>query len=128
MLAPLVLRNQLLLNEPVEPVQIDIGHDGRGDPALWRAGKRGVPLPVLQVPGLEHPVDQLKEPAVVDVLGQGADHDLVIERTEAVRDVTLDEPLRPAPAVYHFAQRGVAAPAATEPVGTVGKTHVVVRI
>jgi hypothetical protein len=51
--APLVRRYQLLLNEPVETVQVDVGHDGRGDPALWSAGKRGVPLPVLQVPGLE---------------------------------------------------------------------------
>ena len=101
---------------------------GRDDPALRRAAEGGVPCPVLQVARLEHSADQLQEPAIVDLLRQGREHDLVVERPEAVGDVALDEPVRPLPDVNHLAERGVAAPAGAEPVGTAGELRLVVRL
>src|SRR6185437_11232385 len=64
-----------------------------------------MPCPVLEVTRLEHPADQLQEPAIVDLLRQGREHDLVVERPEAVGDVALDEPVRPLPDVNHLAER-----------------------
>jgi hypothetical protein len=113
---PGVLRDENCLGEPVQPVQIDVGHDGRRHPALRTAAERGVVLPVLQVPGLQHVAHQPQEPVVVDVLGQDRQHHIVVEAAEAVGDVTLDEPGRPGPVVGHLGQRRVAAPAGTETV------------
>ncbi len=52
-----IFRYQLLFNELVEPVQVNVRQHGTSDPALRSTGVRRIPLPVLQVPGLEHPVD-----------------------------------------------------------------------
>ena len=52
---------------------------GRVDAALRSPAERRVPYPVLQVARLEHPADQLQEPAIVDFLRQGREHDLVVE-------------------------------------------------
>ena len=84
-------------------MQIDVGEDWGGDPALRRAGERGVPRPILQVSGREHLVDQAEEPVVVDLLRQRRDHDLMVQRSEAVGYVSLDEPGRPGPGNSHFA-------------------------
>ena len=64
----------------------------------------------------------------MDFLRQYADHDLLIKRPEAVGDITLDEPGRPAPGVGHLAECGVTAPAGTEPVGTAGELRLVVGL
>ena len=60
--------------------------------------------------------DEPQEPVIVDFLRQDRDHYLVVQRPEAVGDVSLDEPGRPGPDVFHLAQRGVAAAAGTETV------------
>ena len=57
----------------------------------------------------------------MDLLRQDREHDLMIEAPETVGDVSLDEPGRPFQMSRHLAQRGVAAPAGTETVGTVGE-------
>jgi site-specific DNA recombinase len=75
---------------------------GRGYPALRGAAERGVVGPVLQVPGLQHVSQQPQEPAIVDLLRQRVEHDLVVKRPEAVGDVPFDEPARPGPGVGHF--------------------------
>jgi len=101
---------------------------GRADPALRRAAERGMPAPVLQIPGREHVGHQSQEPAVVDLLRQDRGHDLVIQRPKAVGDVALDEPVRSLPAIDYLAKRGVAASARTKAVGVVGELHVVVGL
>ena len=57
----------------------------------------------------------------MDLLRQDREHDLMIKTPEAVGDVSLDEPGRSGPGVGYLPQRGVAAPAGTEPVGAVGE-------
>jgi hypothetical protein len=71
-----------LLDERIESVEINIGQDRGNNPALRRAGMRGVPGPVLQLSRPQHPADQLQEPLVVDVLAQDREHDLMIEAAE----------------------------------------------
>jgi site-specific DNA recombinase len=92
---------------------------GRGDTALRAAAERRVPRPVLQVPGLEHALQQPQEPVVVDGLRQDRDHHRVIKAPEAVGDVSFDEPGRPGPGVGHLCQRRVAAPTGAETVRAV---------
>src|SRR5260370_40949869 len=116
--AEVVLGQQPLLDVLIEPVKVDVGKDGRCDPALRGAAERGVPPPVLQVPGLEHVADQPQEPAIADLLRQDLDHYFMIQRPEAVGDIALDEPVRPLPDLNHLAQRGVAAPGRAETWGT----------
>jgi hypothetical protein len=94
-----------LLDEPVQPVQVDIREDGRHDPALRTAAQRGVVSPVLQVTRPEQPFDQAQEPAIADLLGQDPEKDLMVERPEAVGDVALDEPGCPVPVAIDLQQR-----------------------
>src|SRR5260370_27819885 len=123
-----VLRQQPLLDPLVQPVKVDIRKYGRGDPALRRAAERGMPPPVLQVTRPEHVPDQPQEPAIVDLLRQDREHDLMVKRPEAVRYVTLDEPVRSLPDLGHLAQRGVAAPARPEALGAAGELRLVIRL
>jgi hypothetical protein len=128
LLAPGILRYQLLFNELIEPVQVNIRQHGGSDPTLRSTGQRRIPPPVLQIPGLEHPIDQLQEPAIVDLHRQRRDHDRVIKTPEIVGEIPFDEPVRPRPDRRHLIQRGVAASTRTESVGPVGEPAVVVRI
>ena len=64
------------------------------NPALRRAAERGVPHPVLQVPGIQHLADQPKQPVIVDLLAERLEHDRVVELVEAAGDVALDKPGR----------------------------------
>ena len=48
---------ELLLDEPVQLVQVDVGQEGRQDAALRRAAERRPVPPVLQVAGLKEPSD-----------------------------------------------------------------------
>ena len=47
-----VFRHQHRLDEAVQPVQVDVGQARGEHPALRHAAERGVPHPVLQVPGM----------------------------------------------------------------------------
>ena len=87
-----------------------------------------IPYPVLQVSGLQHLFDQPEEPVIMDFLRQDVDHCFVVETPETVGDVSLDKPGCPGPCFGHFAQRGVAAAAGAETVGTVGELRLVVRL
>ena len=97
-------------------------------PALRRAAERGVPHPVLQVPGSQHLADQPKQPGIVDVLCQRRERDLVVKLIEAAGDVALDKPSCPAPRDGHLAKRGVAAAAGPVTVGVLGELRLVVRL
>src|SRR6266480_3969133 len=88
----------------------------------------GAPGPVLQISSLEHVADQPQQPAIVDLLAQDRQHDLMVKTAETVRDVTLDEPVCSRPGTNNLAQGGVAAPAGTETMGMVGELNVVVRV
>ena len=65
-----VFRHQNCLDELVQPVQVDVGQARGENPALRRAAERGVPHPVLQIPGSQHLADQPKQPVIVDLLAQ----------------------------------------------------------
>jgi hypothetical protein len=85
-------------------------------------------FPVLQVPGFEHVADQPEKPLIVDFLRQDPGHYLMVQRSEAVGDVTLDEPRGPFPEVADFPQRGVASAAFPEPVGLVRELWLIIRL
>jgi site-specific DNA recombinase len=101
---------------------------GRAHSALRAAAQRRMIMPVLQVPGCQHVTHEPQEPVIVDFLRQDRDHYLVVQGPEAIGDISLDEPGRPGPDVFHLAQCGVAAPAGTETVGTAGKPRFVIRL
>jgi Recombinase/Recombinase zinc beta ribbon domain len=60
---------------------------GRDHPALRTAAQRLVVMPVLQVSGLEQPVDQAQEPAVADLLSQDRSHDRLVQGPEGTTDL-----------------------------------------
>ena len=64
----------------------------------------------------------------MDFLRQDREHDLMVERSEAVGDVAFDEPGCPGPGIRHLRQRGVASPAGTETVRPAGELGLVVRL
>jgi hypothetical protein len=70
--------------------------------------------PVLQVPGLKQSVNQVKKPAVADLLGQYRSHDRMVQGPETIGDITLDEPHRSAPLALDLIQCGVTAAASPE--------------
>ena len=72
-------------------------------PRLRAAAQRLVVLPVLQVPGFQHVAHEPQEPVIVNLLRQDLDHYLVVQRPEAIGDVSLNEPGRPGPGVFHLA-------------------------
>ncbi len=98
------------------------------NPALRRAAERGVPHPVLQVPGSQHLADQSKQPVIVDLLPERRQHDRVVELVEAAGDVAFDKPGRPGPSDGHVAQGGVTATTRTIAVGMIGELRLVVRL
>ena len=75
-------------------------------------GVVGMPeLHFLKVPGFQHLLHEPEEPVVTDVLRQRREHDLIVERPEAVGDVAFNEPGCPGPGFCHFRMSGVASPA-----------------
>ena len=97
-----VFRYENCLDEFVEPVQVNIGQDRGGHPALRTAAQRGVPFPVLKVPGLQHIPQQPQEPVIVNLLAQYPEKYPVIKRSETVGNISLDEPGRPGPGFCHM--------------------------
>src|SRR5438876_8712169 len=87
---------------------------------------RRMPGPVLQVPGFQHLPDEPEEPVIADLLCQDRDHYLVVQSSEAVRDISLDKPGRPGPGIVDLPQCGMASAPFPEPVREVGETWLVV--
>ena len=85
-------------------------------------------FPVFQVSGLEHVADQPEKPVIVDLLRQDPEKDFVVKTTEAVGDITLDEPHGPGPGVLDFPQRGMAAPPFPEPMRPARELRLVIRL
>ena len=112
----------------VESVQVDVGEQGADDPALRRAAQRGLVVPLLEVSGLEHVLDEPEEAVVVDLLAEDRQQDRVVDVVKASFDVTLDEPLRALPVLGDVLQRGVTAQTGPEAVGVVAELRLVVRL
>src|SRR6266480_798489 len=85
-------------------------------------------FPVLQVPGFEHVTYQPEKPLIVDFLCQDPGHYLVIQRPEAIGDITLDEPCGPFPGFADLPQRGMAPAAFPEPMGLVRELRLIIRL
>src|SRR5262249_988550 len=126
-LAVIELRQQFLLDELVQSVQVDVGQQ-RGTDAPLRRAAEGLPeLPVLQVPGLQHRADQLEQPVVVELLPKYLHQHVVVDRVEALGDVPLDEPLGSVPG-GDFMEGVVAAQAGPEAEAVLAELRLVVRL
>ncbi len=123
-----VFRQQNCFDELVQPVQVDVGQARGENPALRRAAERGVPHPVLQIPGSQHLANQPQKPVIVDLLAQRLERDRVVKLVEAPGDVTFDKPGCRRPADRHVAQCGVTAAAGAVTMRVVGELRLVVRL
>src|SRR5258708_15085327 len=101
---------------------------GRGDAALRGARKRCVPFPVLKVSCLQHATQQPEEPVIADFLRQDPAHYFIIQRSEAVGDVSFHEPGCPRPVDCHLSMISVAAAAGSETVRAAGKLRLGIRL
>ena len=77
--SPRVLRDQFLLDEFVELMQVNVTEDRRYHAALRTAAERFVIFPVFQVPGFQHVPDKPQEPLVMDFLRQYPEKDLMVK-------------------------------------------------
>src|SRR6266702_3597034 len=66
--SPRVLRDQFLLDELVELVQVDIAQDRGHRAALGNSAERVTIVPVFEVPGFQHVPYQPEKPVVVNFL------------------------------------------------------------
>jgi hypothetical protein len=85
-------------------------------------------VPVFQVPGFQHVSDKPQEPLVLDFLRQYPEKDIVVERPEAVGDVTFDKPGDTGPGIVYLPQCGVTPSPFPEPVRPVREPRLVVRL
>ena len=123
-----VFRQQNCFDELVQPVEVDVGQARGENPALRCAAERGVPHPVLQIPGLQHLANQPQKPVIVDLLTERLEHDLMVKLVEAPGDVTFDKPGCRRPADRHVAQCGVTAAIGAITMRVVGELRLVVRL
>ncbi len=77
---------------PVQPVQVDVAHDGADHPALRGAGVRTPDLTVLHHPCPQHRAQQLQDRLVTDAFLYRLHQLLMRNRGKAARDVRLDHP------------------------------------
>src|SRR3546814_8106582 len=73
-------------------MEIDIGEQGRDNPALWCAAIGPLELPVVHAPGLEHCPDQTDEHRIIDSPGQKAKQDVMVDVVEEPADIHFDQP------------------------------------
>src|SRR3546814_9806762 len=81
-----------LFHELVQLMEIDIGEQGRDNPALWCAAIGPLELPVVHAPGLEHCPDQTDEHRIIDSPGQKAKQDVMVDVVEEPADIHFDTP------------------------------------
>src|SRR3546814_8769969 len=72
-------------------MEIDIGEQGRDNPALWCAAIGPLELPVVHAPGLEHCPDQTDEHRIIDSPGQKAKQDVMVDVVEEPADIHRSE-------------------------------------
>src|SRR3712207_2979295 len=114
--APVVLREEHLLEELVQAIKVDVREDRAGDPALRRTTEGLAVLPALKITGLEPVLDQPQEAVVMDLLAEDRQQGRMAQAVEAFRDVPLDEPGRGAPPTLDRRQGGVAPESGAEAV------------
>src|SRR3546814_2109224 len=78
-------------------MEIDIGEQGRDNPALWCAAIGPLELPVVHAPGLEHCPDQTDEHRIIDSPGQKAKQDVMVDVVEEPADIHFDQPFHARP-------------------------------
>ena len=110
------MRDQFPFNVLVKLMQVDVTKDWRNYPALRAAAERFMVFPVFQVPGSQHVSDEPQEPLVVDLFPEYPEEDFMVQRPEAVGDITLNKPGSPRPGVAYLPQRGVTPSPLPEPV------------
>ena len=77
---------------PVQPVQVDVAHDGADHPALRGAGIRSPDLAVFHHSRAQHRAQQLQDRLVADAFLDRLHQLAVRNRGKAARDVRLDYP------------------------------------
>ena len=123
-----VLRQERAFDKLVQPVQIDIGENGTRDSTLRRAAERLVELPVLEISSSEQFTDQPQEAAVVDLLSQNRQQDLMVKSVETLADISFYEPGCASPRVVNFQQSSMTSVFWTKTMGMVRELRLVIGI
>ena len=76
-------------------MQVDVGEQRAGDPALWGAALGVLEQLPFHDPGPEEFPDQVEELGVLDTPPEQLDEPPVVDRVEVRRDVALDRPEEP---------------------------------
>jgi hypothetical protein len=76
------LRDQRVLDELVQPVQVDVGKQWAGDPALRCAAGGRITAPLFAVSSPEQTGYQSEEAVVVDLLAEDRQQDLMVDVVE----------------------------------------------
>jgi hypothetical protein len=84
--------------------------------------------PVFQIPCLKEGFDEPQEAAIVELLSQDGQQDLMIKAVIALSDIPLDEPGRSRPRVVDVRERSMAAALRAEAVGGAAKLRFVVGL
>src|SRR3546814_3499621 len=103
-------------------MEIDIGEQGRDNPALWCAAIGPLELPVVHAPGLEHCPDQTDEHRIIDSPGQKAKQDVMVDVVEEPADIHFDQPFHDRPGFADLFESRVAGVTRPEPM-TVFREH-----
>jgi len=109
-------------------MQVDVTEDRRDHGSLRAPAERVAVFPVFKIPGFQHVSYKPKKPLVLDLLCQNGQHDLVVKRSKAVRDITFNEPHGPGPGAFYLPQCGMAPSFSPEPVRPVRELRFVVRL
>src|SRR3546814_2530187 len=96
-------------------MEIDIGEQGRDNPALWCAAIGPLELPVVHAPGLEHCPDQTDEHRIIDSPGQKAKQDVMVDVVEEPADIHFDQPFHARPGFADLFESRVAGVTRAEP-------------
>src|SRR5262245_55878377 len=120
--------NQIGLDELIQLVEVDVGKDWANHTALRRSAQRRVVLPIFQVTCAEQVGEQPQEALIVEFLVQDRQQHRVIDAVEALRYVSLDEPLDPSPVLGDLSKGGMATSLRTEAVGVWTELRLVVGV
>src|ERR1700730_9974684 len=120
--------DQHRLDKLIQPVEVDVGKDWADHAALRRTAQRRVISPILQVTCIEQVGKQPQKAPIVEFLAQDRQQHRMVDAVEALRYVSLDEPLDPLPVLGDLSEGGMATSLRAEPVGVWAKLRLVVGV
>ena len=120
--------DQHRLDKLIQPVEVDVGKDWAGHAALRGTAQRRMIFPILQVTCIQQVGKQPQEALIVEFLVQDRQQHRMVDAIEALRYVSLDEPLDPFPVLGDLSQGGMATSMRSEPVGVWAELWLVVGV